>query len=64
MSVSSVQLFVIQTEVSLKHRDCQTDLAKAEPILQAVTAVLDTLNKVQYSNHVIDYRVIVAKPHI
>lgn len=62
--MSSVQLSVIQTEDSLKHRDCETDLAKAEPVLQAATAVLDSLNKVQYSNHVIDYRAIVAKPHI
>ncbi|KAI1886191.1 hypothetical protein AGOR_G00211450 [Albula goreensis] len=36
----------IQAEVSLKQRDCETDLAKAEPALEAATAALDTLNKV------------------
>ncbi|KAJ8415860.1 hypothetical protein AAFF_G00404170 [Aldrovandia affinis] len=36
----------IQAEVSLKQKDCETDLAKAEPALEAATAALDTLNKV------------------
>ncbi|KAG7469714.1 hypothetical protein MATL_G00131760 [Megalops atlanticus] len=36
----------IQAEVFLKQRDCETDLAKAEPALEAATAALDTLNKV------------------
>ncbi|KAJ8290699.1 hypothetical protein GJAV_G00016460 [Gymnothorax javanicus] len=36
----------IQAEVSMKQRECETDLAKAEPALEAATAALDTLNKV------------------
>ncbi|XP_049903056.1 dynein axonemal heavy chain 11 [Epinephelus moara] len=37
---------VIQAEVSVKQKDCENDLAKAEPSLTAATAALDTLNKV------------------
>ncbi|XP_034030917.1 dynein heavy chain 11, axonemal [Thalassophryne amazonica] len=36
----------IQAEVSAKQKDCEIDLAKAEPSLAAATAALDTLNKV------------------
>ncbi|XP_075778340.1 dynein axonemal heavy chain 11 isoform X2 [Pelodiscus sinensis] len=36
----------IQTKVSLKQRECEDDLVKAEPALVAATAALDTLNKV------------------
>lgn len=35
----------INIEVSKKQRDCETDLAKAEPALKAAAAALDTLNK-------------------
>uniref|UniRef100_A0A671UN02 Dynein axonemal heavy chain 11 n=1 Tax=Sparus aurata TaxID=8175 RepID=A0A671UN02_SPAAU len=37
---------VIQAEVSAKQKDCENDLAKAEPSLTAATAALHTLNKV------------------
>lgn len=36
----------INEEVSKKQRDCERDLAKAEPALQAAVAALNTLNKV------------------
>ena len=36
----------INEEVSKKQRDCERDLAKAEPALQAAAAALNTLNKV------------------
>ncbi|XP_068613056.1 dynein axonemal heavy chain 11 [Brachionichthys hirsutus] len=36
----------IQAEVSVKQKDCEYDLAKAEPSLAAATAALHTLNKV------------------
>ena len=35
----------INIEVSKKQRDCETDLAKAEPALQAAEEALNTLNK-------------------
>lgn len=41
-----VQVSVIQKEVSAKQKDCETDLAKAEPALIAATEALNTLNKV------------------
>lgn len=41
-----VQVAVIQAEVSAKQKDCENDLAKAEPSLTAATAALHTLNKV------------------
>ncbi|XP_055083623.1 dynein axonemal heavy chain 11 isoform X2 [Periophthalmus magnuspinnatus] len=37
---------VIQTQVATKQKDCENDLAKAEPSLAAATAALNTLNKV------------------
>lgn len=40
------QVAVIQAEVSVKQKDCENDLAKAEPSLTAATAALHTLNKV------------------
>ena len=36
----------INEEVSKKQRDCERDLAKAEPALQAAVDALNTLNKV------------------
>uniref|UniRef100_A0A8B9HT19 Dynein, axonemal, heavy chain 11 n=1 Tax=Astyanax mexicanus TaxID=7994 RepID=A0A8B9HT19_ASTMX len=36
----------IQAEVTLRQRDCENDLAKAEPALEAATTALNTLNKV------------------
>ncbi|KAM9308794.1 LOW QUALITY PROTEIN: dynein axonemal heavy chain 11 [Gastrophryne carolinensis] len=36
----------IQLEVSVKQKDCENDLMKAEPALVAATEALDTLNKV------------------
>ena len=37
----------IQTEVSQKQRECEADLLKAEPALEAATAALNTLNRVR-----------------
>ncbi|XP_063306953.1 dynein axonemal heavy chain 11 [Pelobates fuscus] len=37
---------LIQEEVSVKQKDCEDDLTKAEPALVAATAALNTLNKV------------------
>ncbi len=37
----------INEKVSKKQRDCERDLAKAEPALQAAAAALNTLNKVR-----------------
>ena len=36
----------INEEVSKKQRDCERDLAKAEPALKAASEALNTLNKV------------------
>nr|XP_055065627.1 dynein axonemal heavy chain 11 isoform X2 [Misgurnus anguillicaudatus] len=36
----------MQAEVSRRLRDCESDLAKAEPALEAATAALQTLNKI------------------
>ena len=36
----------INEEVSKKQRDCERDLAKAEPALKAAVEALNTLNKV------------------
>lgn len=36
----------INEEVTKKQQDCQRDLSKAEPALQAAEAALNTLNKV------------------
>lgn len=41
-----VQVAAIKAEVSQRQRDCEDDLIKAEPALEAATAALDTLNKV------------------
>uniref|UniRef100_A0A8D3CJW0 Dynein axonemal heavy chain 11 n=1 Tax=Scophthalmus maximus TaxID=52904 RepID=A0A8D3CJW0_SCOMX len=43
--VEAQKVSVIQAEVSVKQKDCENDLAKAEPSLAAATAALDTLNK-------------------
>lgn len=40
----------INEEVSKKQRDCEQDLAKAEPALKAAAEALNTLNKV-YKMH-------------
>ena len=37
----------ITEEVGKKQRDCERDLAKAEPALQAAATALNTLNKVR-----------------
>ncbi|XP_061632559.1 dynein axonemal heavy chain 11 isoform X3 [Phyllopteryx taeniolatus] len=44
--VEAQKVSLIQAEVSVKQRDCEKDLAKAEPLLTAATAALNTLNKV------------------
>ncbi|XP_070822029.1 dynein axonemal heavy chain 11 [Chaetodon trifascialis] len=44
--VEAQKVAVIQAEVSVKQKDCENDLAKAEPSLAAATAALHTLNKV------------------
>ncbi|KAM9352911.1 dynein axonemal heavy chain 11 [Symphorus nematophorus] len=44
--VEAQKVAVIQAEVSAKQKDCENDLAKAEPSLTAATAALHTLNKV------------------
>lgn len=41
----------INEEVSKKQRDCERDLAKAEPALKAASEALNTLNKVSLSIH-------------
>ena len=42
---------VINEEVSKKAADCERDLAKAEPALQAAQDALNTLNKVRPLQH-------------
>ncbi|XP_035799351.2 dynein axonemal heavy chain 11 [Amphiprion ocellaris] len=44
--VEAQKVSVIQAEIAVKQKDCENDLAKAEPSLTAATAALDTLNKV------------------
>ncbi|XP_019728452.1 dynein heavy chain 11, axonemal isoform X3 [Hippocampus comes] len=44
--VEAQKVSLIQAEVSIKQQDCEKDLAKAEPLLTAATAALNTLNKV------------------
>ncbi|XP_061919084.1 dynein axonemal heavy chain 11 isoform X5 [Entelurus aequoreus] len=44
--VEAQKVALIQAEVSVKQRDCETDLVKAEPLLTAATTALNTLNKV------------------
>lgn len=41
-----LQVAIIQTEVSARQKECEDDLAKAEPLLTAATDALHTLNKV------------------
>nr|XP_029133801.1 dynein heavy chain 11, axonemal-like [Labrus bergylta] len=43
--VEAQKVAVIQAEVSIKQRDCENDLTKAEPSLTAATEALNTLNK-------------------
>lgn len=40
---------LIAQEVSKKQKDCEEDLAKAEPALTAAQQALNTLNKVTWS---------------
>lgn len=49
---------LIMLEVQQKQRDCEEDLAKAEPALAAAQAALNTLNKVGQS------RGLVCLPHL
>nr|XP_046254731.1 dynein axonemal heavy chain 11 isoform X1 [Scatophagus argus] len=44
--VEAQKVAVMQAQVSVKQKDCENDLAKAEPSLTAATAALHTLNKV------------------
>uniref|UniRef100_A0A672ZPD5 Dynein, axonemal, heavy chain 11 n=1 Tax=Sphaeramia orbicularis TaxID=375764 RepID=A0A672ZPD5_9TELE len=44
--VEAQKVSIIQAQVLVKQKDCETDLAKAEPSLAAATAALNTLNKV------------------
>ena len=41
----------INEEVGKKQRDCERDLAKAEPALAAACEALNTLNKVSKSSY-------------
>uniref|UniRef100_A0A3P8V3P1 Dynein axonemal heavy chain 11 n=1 Tax=Cynoglossus semilaevis TaxID=244447 RepID=A0A3P8V3P1_CYNSE len=43
--VEAQKVALIQAEVSVNQKDCENDLAKAEPLLIGATAALDTLNK-------------------
>lgn len=43
----------IKAEVTQRQRDCEDDLIKAEPALEAATAALDTLNKVINTSQVL-----------
>ncbi|KAK7886266.1 hypothetical protein WMY93_025887 [Mugilogobius chulae] len=44
--IEAQKVAVIQAQVAAKQKDCENDLAKAEPSLAAATAALNTLNKV------------------
>ncbi|XP_034084207.1 dynein heavy chain 11, axonemal [Gymnodraco acuticeps] len=44
--IEAQKVAVIKAEVLVKQKDCESDLAKAEPSLAAATEALDTLNKV------------------
>ncbi|XP_077576473.1 dynein axonemal heavy chain 11 [Stigmatopora nigra] len=44
--IEAQKVSLIQAEVSVKQKDCETDLVKAEPLLTAATVALNTLNKV------------------
>ncbi|XP_028983813.1 dynein axonemal heavy chain 11 isoform X2 [Betta splendens] len=44
--VEAQKVAIIQAQVSVKQKECENDLAKAEPSLTAATAALDTLNKI------------------
>ncbi|XP_019220092.2 LOW QUALITY PROTEIN: dynein heavy chain 11, axonemal [Oreochromis niloticus] len=44
--VEAQKVAVIQAEIVVKQKECENDLAKAEPLLAAATAALNTLNKV------------------
>lgn len=45
-----LQVAAMQAEVSRRLKECEKDLAKAEPALEAATAALQTLNKVTLKN--------------
>ncbi|XP_041843992.1 dynein heavy chain 11, axonemal [Melanotaenia boesemani] len=44
--VEAQKVAIMQAEIAVKQKDCENDLAKAEPSLAAAVAALDTLNKV------------------
>ncbi|XP_037532275.1 dynein heavy chain 11, axonemal [Nematolebias whitei] len=44
--VEAQKVAAMQAEIALKQRDCESDLAKAEPSLAAAVEALNTLNKV------------------
>ncbi|KAM4581026.1 dynein axonemal heavy chain 11 [Odontesthes bonariensis] len=44
--VEAQKVSVMQAEIAVKQKECENDLAKAEPSLTAAVAALDTLNKV------------------
>ncbi|XP_026040676.1 dynein heavy chain 11, axonemal isoform X2 [Astatotilapia calliptera] len=44
--VEAQKVAVIQAEIAVKQKECENDLSKAEPLLAAATAALNTLNKV------------------
>ncbi|KAM9310019.1 dynein axonemal heavy chain 11 [Pholidichthys leucotaenia] len=46
VDVEAQKVTLMQAEIAVKQKDCENDLAKAEPSLTAATAALDTLNKV------------------
>ncbi|MED6290068.1 Dynein heavy chain 11, axonemal, partial [Characodon lateralis] len=43
---TAAQVAVMQAEIAVKRKDCETDLTKAEPSLTAAVEALNTLNKV------------------
>lgn len=44
--IAFAQVAVMQAEIAVKRKDCENDLAKAEPSLTAAVEALNTLNKV------------------
>jgi hypothetical protein len=47
---------LIAEEVSKKQKDCEEDLAKAEPALTAAQQALNTLNKVKVNDAKLNFR--------
>ncbi|XP_061574307.1 dynein axonemal heavy chain 11 [Cololabis saira] len=46
VDVEAQKVASMRAEIAVKQRDCENELAKAEPLLTAAVAALDTLNKV------------------